>query len=91
IAGHTFSLSSKADEVSGTRSPGNTSAEQVTSATISNQAAYKAAFPGGGAVLKFTGSSTFELYATPVTADSRPVASGTLGGPGGTTATAAGV
>ncbi|WP_286919638.1 flagellar hook-associated protein 3 [Pseudomonas sp. UBA6753] len=91
IAGHTFSLSSKADEVSGTRSPGNTSSEQVTGAIITDQAAYKAAFPGGGAVLKFTGSSTFELYAAPVTADSRPVASGALGGPNGTTATAAGV
>ena len=91
IAGHTFSLSSKTDEISGSRSPGNTSSDQVTGATITDQAAYKAAFPGGGAVLKFTGSSTFELYATPVKADSRPVASGTLGGPGGTTATAAGV
>ncbi|NIF29414.1 flagellar hook-associated protein 3 [Pantoea sp. Tr-811] len=91
IAGHTFTLSSKADEVSGTRSPGNTSTEQITSATITDQAAYKAAFPAGGAVLKFTGTNTFELYASPVSADSRPVASGTLGGPNGTTATAAGV
>lgn len=91
IAGHTFTLSSKADEVSGTRSPGNTSSEQVTGATITDQEAYKAAFPAGGAVLKFTSSSTFELYASPVTDDSRPVAQGSLGGPGGTTATAAGV
>jgi len=91
IAGHTFTLSSKADEVSGTRSPGNTSSEQVTGATITDQDAYKAAFPAGGAVLKFTGTNTFELYASPVSADSRPVASGTLGGPNGTTATAAGV
>ncbi|WP_323614450.1 flagellar hook-associated protein 3 [Pseudomonas putida] len=91
IAGHTFTLSSKADEVSGTRSPGNTSSEQVTDATITDQDAYKAAFPSGGAVLKFTGTNTFDLYASPVSADSRPVASGTLGGPNGTTATAAGV
>ncbi|HEK1010051.1 TPA: flagellar hook-associated protein 3 [Pseudomonas putida] len=91
IAGHTFTLSSKADEVLGTRSPGNASSEQVTGATITDQDAYKAAFPSGGAVLKFTGTNTFELYASPVSADSRPVASGTLGGPNGTTATAAGV
>ncbi|HDS0929141.1 flagellar hook-associated protein 3 [Pseudomonas putida] len=91
IAGHTFNLSSKADEVSGSRSPGNTSAEQVTGATIIDQDVYKAAFPAGGAVLKFTSSSTFELYASPVTDDSRPVAQGSLGGPNGTTATAAGV
>jgi len=91
IAGHTFTLSSKADEVLGTRSPGNASSEQVSGATITDQDAYKAAFPSGGAVLKFTGTNTFELYASPVSADSRPVASGTLGGPNGTTATAAGV
>ncbi|MFJ4430037.1 flagellar hook-associated protein 3 [Pseudomonas sp. NPDC089395] len=91
IAGHSFSLSSKADSVSGTRSPGNGSSEQITGATITDQAAYKAAFPAGGALLKFTGTNAFELYATPVTADSRPVASGALGGPNGTTATAAGV
>ncbi|MFG0831065.1 flagellar hook-associated protein 3 [Pseudomonas sp. CJQ_7] len=91
IAGHTFNLSSKVDEVSGTRSPGNASSEQVTGATITDQEAYKAAFPSGGAVLKFTSSSTFELYASPVTDDSRPVAKGSLGGPNGTTATAAGV
>jgi len=91
IAGHSFTLSSKADAISGTRSAGNTSSEQVTGATITDEAAYKAAFPTGGAVLKFTGTNTFELYASPVTADSRPVAAGALGGPNGTTATAAGV
>jgi len=91
IAGHTFNLSSKADEVSGTRSPGNASSEQVTGATITDQDAYKAAFPSGGGVLKFTSASTFELYATPVTANSRSVASGALGGASGTTATAVGV
>ncbi|QKL01325.1 flagellar hook-associated protein 3 [Pseudomonas sp. NY5710] len=91
IAGHSFSLSSKADEVSGTRSPGNSSSAQVTGATITDQDVYKAAFPAGGAVLKFTGANAFELYASPVTEDSRPVASGTLGGPNGTTASAMGV
>jgi len=91
IAGHTFSLGSKADDVSGSRSAGNTSSAQVSSATISEQNAYKAAFPSGGAVLKFTSSTTFELYASPITDNSRPVASGALGGANGTTATAAGV
>ncbi|BDM21652.1 flagellar hook-associated protein 3 [Pseudomonas sp. LRP2-20] len=91
IVGHEFTLSSKADDVIGTRSAGNTSSTQITGATITDDAAYKAAFPAGGAVLKFTGTSTFELYASPVTSDSRPVASGTLGGANGTTATAAGV
>ena len=88
IAGHTFSLSSKADSISGSRSPGNTSSSQVTDAKITDPTAYKAAFPGGGAVLKFTSATDLELYAAPMTADSRPVSSGTLSG---TTATAAGV
>lgn len=88
IAGHSFNLSSKADSIAGTRSPGNTSSAQITDATISDPTAYKAAFPSGGAVLKFTSATDFELYASPMTADSRPISSGTLSG---TTATAAGV
>lgn len=56
---------------------------------MTNQAAYSAAFPsGGGAVLKFTSATDFDLYAAPVTADSKPVSSGTMVG---TNATAAGV
>lgn len=88
LAGHTFSLSSKADSIAGTRSPGNTSSSQITGATVSDPTLYKAAFPGGGAVLKFTSATDFELYAAPMTSDSRPVSIGTLSG---TTATAAGV
>ncbi|TYO82955.1 flagellar hook-associated protein 3 [Pseudomonas sp. CK-NBRI-02] len=88
IAGHTFSLSSKEDSIAGTRSPGNSSTTQITDASISDPAVYKAAFPGGGAVLKFTTATDFELYSAPVTADSRPISTGTLSG---TTATAAGV
>lgn len=39
-------------------------------------------------MLKFTSATEFELYAAPVTDDSRPISKGTLSG---TTATAAGV
>ncbi|NIF15883.1 flagellar hook-associated protein 3 [Pantoea sp. Cy-639] len=88
IAGHTFSLSSKPDSIAGTRSPGNSSSTQINGATITDQAAYNAAFPGGGAVLKFTSATDFELYAAPITDNSRPVSTGTLSG---NTATAAGV
>ncbi|MNM27447.1 Flagellar hook-associated protein 3 [compost metagenome] len=87
IAGHTFSLTSKADQISGTRSAGNASSAQVTGATVVDQAAYKAAFPEG-AVLKFTSATDFELYTAPVSADSRPISTGTLSGG---TATAMGV
>ncbi|MCO7516141.1 flagellar hook-associated protein 3 [Pseudomonas guariconensis] len=88
IAGHTFSLASKPDTITGTRSPGNTSASQLAGATITDPDAYKAAFPGGGAVLKFTSATDFELYASPLTADSRPISTGTLSG---NTATVMGV
>lgn len=88
LAGHVFSLSSKADSVTGTRSAGNTSSAQVTGSSITDSEKYQASFPGGGAILKFTSASAFELYASPVTDDSKPVATGTLNG---TTATAAGV
>jgi len=88
IAGHVFSLSSKADSIASTRSAGNTSSAQVTSASISDTKTYQAAFPSSGAVLRFTSDSTFELYASPINDDSRPVGKGTLNDG---TATVAGV
>ncbi|CAG8867921.1 hypothetical protein PS627_02682 [Pseudomonas fluorescens] len=91
ITGHVFSLTSRPDSITGTRSAGNPSSSQVNSASITDADKYKAAFPGGGAVLKFTSDTEFELYADPVTANSRPVTKGSLGGANGTTATAAGV
>jgi flagellar hook-associated protein 3 FlgL len=98
IAGHVFTLSAKQDTITGTRSPGNgPSASQVTGASITDQALYDAAFPGGGAILKISDSdpTQFDLYAAPMSADSRPIGSGTLAGTGTAgdpyTATAAGV
>nr|WP_314875901.1 flagellar hook-associated protein 3 [uncultured Pseudomonas sp.] len=95
ISGHTFTLGAKADTVSGTRSAGNgVSGSQLTGASITDQDKYKAAFPAGGAVLKFsaTDPTQFDLYAAPYSADSRPIGSGTLSGTGAnTTATVAGL
>ncbi|QBF25847.1 flagellar hook-associated protein 3 [Pseudomonas tructae] len=91
IAGHAFTLASKPDEVSGSRSPGNTSMAQLNSAKISNQTDYENAFPGGGAIIKFTSPSAYEVYAQPMSADARPVASGNLTGTPATKATIAGV
>ncbi len=88
LAGHTFKLAVSPDSVSASRSPGNTSGSVITSSTITNQAAYNAAFPTSGAILKFTSATAFDLYAAPIDANSKPVSSGTIAG---TTATAAGV
>lgn len=98
LAGHTFTLGAKPDSISGTRSPGNgASGSQVTGASITDESLYKAAFPGGGAILKISDSdpTKFDLYAAPMDANSRPIGSGTLAGTGTAadpfTATAAGV
>ncbi|AZV25945.1 flagellar hook-associated protein 3 [Pseudomonas syringae] len=89
IAGHSFQLSATPDSFTAARSPGNPSTAVITGSNVTNQAAYNAAFPsGGGAVLKFTSATAFDLYAAPVTADSKPVSSGTVVGGN---ATAAGV
>lgn len=89
IAGHSFQLAATPDSFTTARSPGNPSTAVITGSNVTNQAAYNAAFPsGGGAVLKFTSATAFDLYAAPVTADSKPVSSGTVAGGN---ATAAGV
>ncbi|WP_166364042.1 flagellar hook-associated protein 3 [Pseudomonas akapageensis] len=88
IAGHSFQLSAKADTISGTRSPGNPSTAQISGTSIGNQAQYNSTFPNGGAILKFTSATNYELYAQPLTADSKPVGTGTLAG---STASVAGV
>ncbi|MGY3173390.1 flagellar hook-associated protein 3 FlgL [Pseudomonas sp. TE12234] len=88
IAGHSFQLAATPDSFNASRSPGNTSTAVITGSSVTNQAAYTNAFPSGGAVLKFTSATAFDLYAAPITADSRPVSSGTVSGGN---ATAAGV
>ncbi|MCS3836337.1 flagellar hook-associated protein 3 FlgL [Pseudomonas sp. JAI111] len=91
IAGHTFQLSASQDSFNATRSAGNASTAVITGSAITNPAAYNAAFPTGGAVLKFTSPTAFDLYAAPVTVDSRPVSSGAVVAGPPSTATAAGV
>lgn len=88
LTGRTFTLEGKPDTFNVSRGPGNPSPVQVTSTRVTDQAAYNASFPSGSAVLKFTSATTFDLYAAPITADSRPVSSGTMVG---NTATASGV
>ncbi|CAI8718586.1 flagellar hook-associated protein 3 FlgL [Pseudomonas sp. IT-P253] len=91
IAGHTFQLSAASDSFNATRSAGNPSTAVITGSAVTNPAAYTAAFPSGGAVLKFTSATAFDLYAAPVTANSRPVSSGAVVAGPPSTATAAGV
>jgi len=88
IAGHTFTLAAQPDTFNTSRSAGNPSVAVVTAATTTNAAAYNSTFPAGGAILKFTSATAYDLYAAPISASSRPVSSGVMAG---STATAAGV
>jgi flagellar hook-associated protein 3 FlgL len=79
IAGHTFQLAASPDSFTTTRSPGNPSTAVITGSNVTDQAAYTNTFPSGGsAILKFTSATDFDLYAAPITADSKPVSSGTV-------------
>ncbi|MGF0236708.1 flagellar hook-associated protein 3 [Rhodococcus sp. IEGM1300] len=88
LTGRNFTLQSTPDTFNVSRGPGNTGSVQPTSTKVTDPAAYKASFPSGSAVLKFTSDTAFDLYAAPITADSKPVSSGTMVG---NKATASGV
>ncbi|ALI02994.1 flagellar hook-associated protein 3 [Pseudomonas sp. FW306-02-F02-AA] len=78
IAGHSFQLTTKPDTIASTRNPGNPSTALVSQSTVTNPADYAGFFPDGGAVLKFTSATTFDLYASPLTSSSQAVSSGTV-------------
>ncbi|MDI3395365.1 flagellar hook-associated protein 3 [Pseudomonas sp. V98_8] len=78
IAGHSFQLTAKPDSFVANRAPSNTSTAIISQAVVTNASDYKSFFPEGGAVLKFTGPGTFEMYARPLTAGSTPVTTGTV-------------
>ena len=78
LTGHSFTLESKPDTLTGARSPANGTQSQVTGLSVTDATKYAKAFPDGNAVLKFGTGGTYELYAQPLTASSRPVANGTL-------------
>lgn len=88
VKDHTFELSVSPSSVSTTRLPNNTSPDVVTSSVVTDQAAFDKTFPSGGAVVRFSDATTFNLYAAPYDANSKPVSTGTLSG---NTATASGV
>jgi flagellar hook-associated protein 3 FlgL len=79
---HTFVLTSTPDQISTTRSPGNTSDAVITSAAIGTSSAeldaYNNSFPPGGAILKFTSATEYDLYAAPITDTSTKISSGSL-------------
>ncbi|MGW7234137.1 flagellar hook-associated protein 3 [Pseudomonas fulva] len=81
VGGREFSLATRPDSFTTTRGAGNPSTAQVTGSTVSDPEVYRSTFPSNGAVIKFTGPGSYEFYAQPVTADSKPVATGTFTAP----------
>ena len=88
LGGHSFSLESKPDSVAVNRVASNTSTAQITSAAVSDESTYSSTFPNGGAIIKFTSATAYDVYASPLTSSSKSIASGTLTG---NSITAAGV
>ncbi|MFJ3484442.1 flagellar hook-associated protein 3 [Pseudomonas sp. NPDC090202] len=93
IAGHSFQLGVSPSTISTARLPNNPSTTVITGSSVTDQSKFDSTFPEGGAILRFTSATTFEMYAAPYDpATSQPVDSGTLvGTPPNATATAAGV
>ena len=80
VKGHIFTLEAKPDSFNASRSPGNPSTAQITGSTVDDSKAYGDSFPASGAVIKFTSDTEYEIYAQPVTANSKSIAKGTMTG-----------
>ena len=90
VVGKAFTLESKPDTFSLSRTASNASTAQLTGGQVTDQAAYASTFPNSGAVVKFTSGNAYEVYAQPYTANSKTIATGTMA-TGATSITAAGV
>ncbi len=90
---HTFELAVSPSTISTARLPGNPSTTVITGTSVTDQTKFNESFPSGGAVLRFTSATNYELYAAPYdAATSSPVSTGTLSGtPVANQAVAAGV
>ena len=80
VAGHSFTLEAKPDTFNTSRTPSNTSTAQITGTGVADAKAYSDSFPGNGAVIKFTSDTEYEIYAQPVTASSKSIATGSMTG-----------
>lgn len=80
VAGRSFTLEAKADTINTSRTPGNGSTAQITNSTVTDAQAYGDSFPSNGAVIKFTSATEYEVYAQPLSVDSKSIAQGTVDG-----------
>lgn len=84
LTGRTYQLASTPDSVTVARNPGNGSTTTVSGAAVGTSAAdlsaYNNVFPSSGAVLRYSSTNGYELYAAPYTAGTPPVAPGVVTG-----------
>ncbi|AIG05437.1 flagellar hook-associated protein FlgL [Pseudomonas fluorescens] len=73
-----FTLQSKPDSFSVSRTASNASSAQLSGGTVTSQADYSSTFPNKGAVIKFTSGTAYEVYAQPISADSKPISTGNV-------------
>lgn len=77
-AGREYVLEGKPDTFNVSRTPSNTSTAQLSAGQVTDTTAYSSTFPNKGAVIKFTSATEYEVYAQPITGDSKPVSNGTV-------------
>lgn len=81
VKGREFSLSAKPDVFNVSRTASNTSATQLTNATVSSPAKYASTFPANsGVVIKFsdTAPTAFQVFTQPYSANSKAIDSGVI-------------
>lgn len=81
VKGREFSLSAKPDVFNVSRTASNTSATQLTNATVSSPAKYASTFPANsGVVIKFsdTDPTAFQVFTQPYSANSKAIDSGVI-------------
>ncbi|QXP27575.1 flagellar hook-associated protein 3 [Stutzerimonas stutzeri] len=80
LTGYSFEFGSTADTFAISRTSSNTSTAQLSGGTITDTAAYNAAFPDSGVTFKFTSATDYEVFLQPLTATSTAIGSGSLTG-----------
>jgi len=85
LTGRSYELGSTPDTITVSRSPGNPSPTAVSGAAVGTSAAdltaYNNIFPTTGAVLKYSSTDGYQLFASPYAAGNAPVAAGVVTGP----------
>lgn len=80
VAGHSFDLQARPDTFNTSRTPSNPSTAQITDSRVADAQVYSDSFPSHGALIKFTSETEYEVYAQPVTANSKPITKASMTG-----------